>query len=96
MEGFPNIFVEAWACGIPVLTLSFDPGAVIKKEGLGFVANGDLDKLVDAMKSIENTHEFSEKAKLYVENNFVLNENKVKEINDLYNNIYKLKLARQS
>lgn len=91
MEGFPNIFVEAWACGIPVLTLSFDPGGVIKKEGLGFVADGDIDNLVSAMRSIENTEEFSRKAKRYVENNFVLNENKIKEINDLYNNINKLK-----
>jgi glycosyltransferase involved in cell wall biosynthesis len=84
MEGFPNIFVEAWACGIPVLSLSFDPGDVIKREGLGFVADGDLDKLVNAMGSIQNTYEFAQKAKSFVEQNFALNKNKMNEINDIF------------
>jgi glycosyltransferase involved in cell wall biosynthesis len=96
MEGFPNIFVEAWACGIPVLTLSFDPGGVIKKEGLGYVADGNSDNLVNYMKTIKNTDEFANKAKLYVENNFVLNKNKVKEIIDLYTEINNLKRVGKS
>lgn len=96
MEGFPNIFVEAWACGIQVMSLSFDPGGIIKKEGLGYVADGNLDDLVNNMKSNKLSEDFSAKAKLYVENNFVLNENKVKEINDLYNNILTLKNTGKS
>lgn len=84
MEGFPNIFIEAWACGIPVLSLSFDPGGIIKKEGLGFVADGDLDKLVTEMAVVKFGEEFAEKAKMYVADNFVLNDNKIKEINDLF------------
>jgi glycosyltransferase involved in cell wall biosynthesis len=84
MEGFPNIFIEAWACGIPVLSLSFDPGGVIKREELGYVADGSIDNMVNKMKSVEDSGEFARKAKLFVENNFVLNENKAKEINDLF------------
>ncbi len=87
MEGFPNIFVEAWACGIPVLSLSFDPGGVIKREQLGEVADGNLDKLVQYMVSIENTDEFAERAKAYVENNHVLNTNKINVIGRLFSSL---------
>ena len=84
MEGFPNIFIEAWACGLPVLSLSFDPGDVIKKENLGVVADGDFDKLITAMDTVENTEEFAKRAIDYVEHNHIVNEAKVKEINDLF------------
>lgn len=84
MEGFPNIFIEAWAYGIPVLSLFFDPGGVIKREGLGEVANGNLDKLANSLESVRNTDEFAMRSKAYVENQHVLNELKIKEIDKLF------------
>ena len=35
-EGFPNVFIEAWSYGVPVLTY-FDPDGVVAKHGLGWV-----------------------------------------------------------
>jgi glycosyltransferase involved in cell wall biosynthesis len=87
MEGFPNIFIEAWAYGIPVLSLFFDPGDVIKREELGEVAYGNLDKLVNSLESVGNTDDFAWKARAYVENQHVLNELKIKEIDKLFNNL---------
>lgn len=35
-EGFPNVYIEAWAAGIPVLT-SFDPDGIVQDSGAGWV-----------------------------------------------------------
>jgi glycosyltransferase involved in cell wall biosynthesis len=91
MEGFPNIFIEAWACGIPVLSLSFDPGDVIAKEGLGEVAKGDIDELVKDMQNVEDSEEFAIKAKEYVEQNHVINDKKIAEISSLFTSLYNSK-----
>ncbi len=84
MEGFPNIFIEAWSLGIPVLSLNVDPGDVIKREALGKVANGKIEILLDAMNNINITDEFANKAKAYVEHNHVLTDLKISEINNLF------------
>ncbi|MEO9146706.1 MAG: glycosyltransferase family 4 protein [Ginsengibacter sp.] len=88
MEGFPNIFIEAWASGIPVFSLYFDP-CVIEKEKLGKVAHGNLDELIEMMKNNSTSEEFAIRAKSYVENHHVLNSKKICEINEIINGLFK-------
>ena len=49
-EGFPNIFLEAWASGVPVISLKVNPGNVINNYGLGICCDGDINKMRDAME----------------------------------------------
>jgi glycosyltransferase involved in cell wall biosynthesis len=47
-EGMPNVFLEAWALGVPVLTLGFDPDGVVTRHGLGVAAQGSWQRFVEA------------------------------------------------
>jgi glycosyltransferase involved in cell wall biosynthesis len=49
-EGFPNIYLEAWSVGIPVVT-TFDPDGVIQTHGLGRVADS-VEGLIRAINEL--------------------------------------------
>jgi glycosyltransferase involved in cell wall biosynthesis len=88
MEGFPNIFIEAWACGVPVMSLFVDPGGVIEKEGLGEIVYGDFKSLLSAINSFTVSADFAERAKSYVQRHHALNKEKTNEIINLFHNIH--------
>jgi glycosyltransferase involved in cell wall biosynthesis len=52
VEGMPNTFLEAWARGVPVLSLNVDPDAKIANNDIGVAADGSMELLIDAAASL--------------------------------------------
>jgi glycosyltransferase involved in cell wall biosynthesis len=50
-EGFPNTFLQAWACGVPTASLISDPDGIIVEHGLGFRA-GTVEVLADRISQL--------------------------------------------
>jgi glycosyltransferase involved in cell wall biosynthesis len=47
LEGMPNIFLEGWSRGVPALALNHDPDGIIRRLGLGGVADNRRESFAE-------------------------------------------------
>jgi len=71
-EGFPNAFLEAWMCKVPVVSLNTDPDEIICMKKMGFHSRSFETLISDIFILLNNKNlrkEFGENGRKYVKDN---------------------------
>lgn len=87
-EGFPNVFLEAWSTGLPIVT-SFDPDGVVKTHRLGSTVSHieDFPDAIETTLKPENWETHSEAAQEYHAKHHTL-EQSMKSFSRLFDELH--------
>lgn len=94
-EGYPNSFIQSWLRETPVVSLDVDPDCDICKNGLGFHAKGNYNKLVEKIKElIENPSKLKEMGKNCRE--YAIKNHDIKKTAEQHYKLYSLILKKNN
>lgn len=84
-EGFPNTFLQAWRCGVPVISF-VDPDGVIRKYHLGSVVSSEDELVLSVQRML--TEEYAMKSEVI--QNYYLQNHSFKCIDKFYSLLQEL------
>ncbi|WP_435196320.1 glycosyltransferase family 4 protein [Natronomonas sp. EA1] len=88
-EGFPNTFLQAWAHGTPVFSLTVDPDDILSENAVGACANGNFDvlakSLTNYLSGLTPRTEIGGPAQIY---NYFDRNHSIDAITDQYESIF--------
>ncbi len=59
IEGFPNVFIQAWMQARPTIGLYYDPDGIVRKHRLGFIC-GSMAQLIQDTATLINDADLRE------------------------------------
>ena len=73
-DGVPNVFIQSWLAGTPVLSLNHDPNGWISKKSVGVCANGDsllfLSECISLLADPQRLQQLGKNAKVFALKSF--------------------------
>jgi len=87
LEGFPNVFLHAWAHRTPVVSLSINPDSIIDKYRMGF-CSGSIEQMIKDVRSLFQ----NDQLRIEMGNNgheYVKREHDADKIAEQYINLFK-------
>jgi len=87
IEGFPNVFLEAWMHSTPVISLNIDPDGIISKYKLGYHSKS-FDQMINDVKTLLKNPELRQ---IMGGNgrNYIKTNHDIKKAADQYENLIK-------
>ena len=73
--------------GIPVISMYVDPGGIVKRNELGYVARGNFKKMLTAMSETSYSEEFKVRSVNYVKRHHAVNGERVNDLDCLFRSI---------